>query len=524
MKSIKSTSTLVAVLCGFLCIGFSVLYSNYLLKDPILERDDLLLVLPLKSVESFGSYIELVKNNTILDVQPVRDLTYFINIRIMNGTNLSTFHLTNFLLFLLSIYLFMKLLEALGFSRTRIICSGLLFAVHPVMVSSVGWISARKHSLALVFILLSLLSFLRTKKITFTCTVFYVLSILSHQIFILLPVWLYLYARVKKMKIELGSFSFMSIIGVVVLFVAVLKTFYLEMGNVTYKHIHWSENVSRYVLSVGRSVTQIVFPVSISGDYYQGSVLNLVGIPLLILALFWLYKSKGREDSLLWMGLAALTHVLTSITFVNDTYLYLPLICVIISANYYLKSNPLPVGSSIKAVMFGLCFTLLMTKTFSASQMWRSDKDLWQYSYANEGSPFTSIILGAYLFNYNEKMAMDFMVWGVKNYDITTDKLVFFLFLENLHKSSLPIQEKIRIFSECYVDHEIYKESYAVALMEGTEEQVSKGVAMIKPYMKYIDTKEKRESHGITTIKAIQNLCMKSKESQRVCLELNVKF
>jgi hypothetical protein len=165
-----------------------------------------------------------------------------------------------------------------------------------------------------------------------------------------------------------------------------------------------------------------------------------------------------------------------------------------------------------------------MTKTLNASQMWRSDKDLWQYSYENEKSPFTSIILGAYLFKYNEKVALDFMVWGVKNYDIRSNKLIFYLFMENIYKSTIPIQKKIQILNECYTDHQLYREFLAVALLEGTEDQMNKGIEILKPDMKFIDTFEKREVQGISTVKAIKSLCLRLKSKERACIELNVEY
>jgi hypothetical protein len=519
--NLKSNSLYIG-LCLIILIFYSFLYANYIQKDPILGRDDIILIFPLETVTTFSRYVEAVKRNDIPDFQPVRDLTFFTNIKIIEWTGISTFHLTNFILFILIVFLLMKLLEALAFTKRQIVCSALLFVAHPIMVSAVGWISARKHSLALAFLLLTLLCFLKEKRITPASIIFYFLSVLSHQIFILLPCWILLFSLVKKIKLEIGRFVVMSLIGVTVLFVAVLKTFYLEMGNVTYKSFHWSENVSRYVLSVGRSVTQIVFPVSISGDYYQGNMLNLVGLPLLIIGLYLIYKGKDREDSLLWIGLAMFSHILTCIAFINDTYLYLPLICVIISANYYLKSNPLPVSSKFKAVLFALCFALFMTKTLSASQMWKSDKDLWQYSYANEASPYTSILLGRHLLKHDEKIALDFIVWGVNNYDILNNRNIYIFFLETIYTSSLPIQKKIKIYNDCYKDHEVYKAFHALALIEGTDEQMQDGIRRMKPLMKIIDLKKHNQSSGMTIIKSLKSLCLKFKEKSVACKELGV--
>jgi hypothetical protein len=477
----------------------------------------------MKAVTSFSSYIEAVKDNTILDFQPVRDLTFYANIKLIEWTGFSTFHLTNLIFFILSIFLFTKLLEALGFSRKQIVCSSIIYAAHPIMVSSVGWISARKHMLALIFILLSLLEYVKQKKVTIKSIIYYLLSILTHQIFILLPLWILIHAKIKNIKIELGKFLIMSFLGATVLFLGILKTFYLEMGNVTYKYFHWFENISRYVLSVGRSVTQILFPISISTDYFQGSILNLVGIPILIFSLFLLYKSKTSKDSLTWLILAALSHILTYITFINDTYLYLPLICALISCNFYFTSNPFPIGKRVKNILVLLAFILLMGKTISASQMWRSDKDLWHYSYMNERSPFTSILLGIQLLAHDEKTAIDFIVWGAKNFDLVSHKPIFFAFLESIYKSSLPIQKKIQILTDCYGEHEIYKAVFGLTLLEGTDQQMVQGIKILRPLMKNEKTYSSN-SHGYMIIKNIRRLCFNFKDKKKVCHELGITY
>jgi hypothetical protein len=123
--------------------------------------------------------------------------------------------------------------------------------------------------------------------------------------------------------------------------------------------------------------------------------------------------------------------------------------CVLISVNFYFKSHPRPIFGTVKMALFAISFSLLKAKTLSASQMWRSDLDLWQYSYANEGSPFTSILLGEYLLKHDEKLAIDFMVWGVKNYDIVLHKPISLVFLLTIYKSALPVQKKIQIYVEC---------------------------------------------------------------------------
>jgi hypothetical protein len=161
------------LLYTILAVFFVALYFQYLKLDPVLKRDDLSLLTPFQKIGSFAQYYEAVKDNTILDVQPVRDLTFFVNVKFLYLTGLSTFHLTNLTIFFISIVLLSRLMQILNFSPQAIYITILLYALHPLMVSAVGWISARKHSLALVFLLMALIRFLKNKNIDFGVILFF---------------------------------------------------------------------------------------------------------------------------------------------------------------------------------------------------------------------------------------------------------------------------------------------------------------------------------------------------------------
>jgi membrane-bound metal-dependent hydrolase YbcI (DUF457 family) len=316
----------------------------------------------------------------------------------------------------------------------------------------------------------------------------------------------------------------MSTLGLSVLIIAITKTFYLEMGNVTYKQYHWTENVSRYVLSVGRSVVQVFFPITISTDYYQGSILNIAGIPFLIIGLYVLFKGKNRNDSLLWIGLAVLSHILTYIAFINDTYLYLPLVCVLISVNFYFINNPLPINKITSSCIVLFCFGLLVTKTLNASQMWRSDKELWQFSYLNEGSPHSSLLLGSYLLKHDEKLALELIEWGAKNYSLSGNRIAYIFFLETINESNLPIQKKIQIYSDCFVDHDANKAFFASALLKGTNDQMIRGVEMLNPILKKISKQKELVSYLPKILKEIKIDCTNDKAKSWTCQELNLTY
>jgi len=74
------------------------------------------------------------------------------------------FHATNVLLHALNAFLVGRLAIALGFRRDAAWAGALLWAVHPLRVESVAWISGRKDVLYVAFFLSALLAYLRHAK------------------------------------------------------------------------------------------------------------------------------------------------------------------------------------------------------------------------------------------------------------------------------------------------------------------------------------------------------------------------
>jgi Tfp pilus assembly protein PilF len=165
------------------------------LKNGFTDWDDDLYVVKSDLIRHID-IITYFKSFTANLYTPLVTLSYAIDYKIY-GMNASGFHATNLLLHVVNIILVFVLTFRL-FNRPVIASvTALLFAIHPLNVEAVVWISSRKDLLFSMFYLLGLLVYLKyleRKQMVFLVLVFvaFVLSILSKPIAFTFPVALLL--------------------------------------------------------------------------------------------------------------------------------------------------------------------------------------------------------------------------------------------------------------------------------------------------------------------------------------------
>jgi len=147
------------------------------------------------------------------------------------GLNPAGYHTVNMLLHIFNALIIFRIVQML-YPRAAFIAT-LLFAVHPIQVETVAWITERKNLLSLFFFLLAFLAFIRverTKKLQdyfFTIALF-VCALLSKSIaasFIAVPV---LYEWWKRGAVTRQTIRFSLILFAIGLFGALLSV-YLEL-------------------------------------------------------------------------------------------------------------------------------------------------------------------------------------------------------------------------------------------------------------------------------------------------------
>jgi protein O-mannosyl-transferase len=139
--------------------------------------------------------------------EPLSMLTYMIDYAI-SGLNPFTFHFTNVLLHIINSWLVYKFIDKLSGNKITALLVAALFALHPMHVESVAWVSERKDVLYSLFYLLSLLAYLkylgsgRKLKLYLTALLLFILSLLSKSAAVTLPILLIAIEIYKGRKVN----------------------------------------------------------------------------------------------------------------------------------------------------------------------------------------------------------------------------------------------------------------------------------------------------------------------------------
>ncbi len=456
-EHIESKLPLFVILILGLFIQFQLIKS-----DPILGYDDKIILKPIMDGHYPWdlNYYKGILSGIIWDFQPIRDLTFSIDFILSKYTGFKFYHLQNFFWWLCISYFLDKTFQVLNLSFKFRLGLLLVFSFYPIFWISVSWISARKHLLAAFFILLPTFLIIKNKFLKKDLSLSnqiliylsYILSILSQPINILWPIF-FIYFQKSNIKKYATLVTGINISGLLI----ILVNFYY------YKYVYslfsilpkFASNIDHFelfslkILSIGRSFFQIFIPIwPTPTPYSQGSILNIIGIILLVLFIFLIYKLK-RNDFRLFLLFISLPFILvftvSTNIFGSDTYLITPgigffIILALCLRDYFSKIET-PIFIILLLISF-FCFY----KSSEISKTFQSQGKLFSYAYKIEPTPFnlrTHLTETHNNKEYNEslKLALRLIEWDPygPHVDKTFSSIIYSL-------PQISILEKIKIY------------------------------------------------------------------------------
>lgn len=278
--------------------------------------------------------------------------------------------------------------------------TGLLFAIHPMHIESVAWISGRKDVLYVFFFMLSLLAYLRYRNSSqklwlFACFLLFVLSCLSKAMAVVLPVVLLLIDYCQQRKItwratleKIPFFAFSLVIGIVAVRMqegsanAATQSF-----TVLQQFIFGSYGFLMYLI-------KFLLPVSLSALYPYPVSDGLQPLPLLYYAapLVWLaagwfiYRTYQSKAYILFGAVWFMVTIALVLQFISvgnaimaDRYSYLSYAGLAYIAGYSLEKiyRDKPAMRTLSVLVLAVVMLVFCYMANDRSRVWNNSESLW---------------------------------------------------------------------------------------------------------------------------------------------------
>lgn len=348
---------------------------------------------------------------------PLNQLLYWAIFRI-DELNPFCFHLTSLLLHIVNTLLLFTLLQIViadkaNLQGNRRICVAFiataLFAIHPLQVESIAWVSASKILLSTSFYLGACLCYVKCVKqkrmiFYFSTFVCFVCAYFSKEQSVTLPLMLTLFAYLYKENFtnrwqwvkHLVPF-YLASLCMGLLFMYETRTTGHAAGTTTAFDYAWWQRGILASYSLTEYFCKYFFPYHLQFKYFFPSPaensfpLWMSLYPLLVLIIIGcIYKSIIRNKWLLIGLLVFIIHILPVLHIVPihrqhvtaDRYMYLPLIGLSLCMAYYfdkaysLCKKTLP-RRALLLLFAVLCLTL-GTISFQQSSHWKSTETLYE--------------------------------------------------------------------------------------------------------------------------------------------------
>jgi hypothetical protein len=276
---------------------------------------------------------------------PIPYLSFALDYQIW-GAHPYGFHVTNVVLHVVNAWLVYLVILRIHGSRGLALAAGLFWALHPVQVESVAWISERKNLLSTLFFLLAFHTYLRYSARPSAGTyllafVLFVAALLSKVNTIVLPAIMLAYEIVFQRRLRTRD-----VLATLPLLASGALVAWINLhGNTSHGAAYhggsFAVTMRTSSTTIPRYLENILVPFDLSAYYavpLRGSWLDppvavgaavVVGLVCATLVLAW--RTRPEAFWLAWFGIT-LSPMLNLVPFpalMNDRYLYMPLLGVL---------------------------------------------------------------------------------------------------------------------------------------------------------------------------------------------------
>lgn len=394
----------------FLFLGLLLLAHFPLLVVNQIENPDAgIIFLLLKKLQSPALYLDALVNFRTLDFQPVRDLTFFVEMFVYNQTGYVISVLLNVIVFAGCVYQFFRILREEGteMSGTASLLYAGCFAVYPIFLQSVNWGTARKHLLALFFILYATRKLIALDKERFRIlpiVLSYVLSVLSLPMAIAWPFWALLRRGPVRSLREPDSRKLFAVLFTIMLLLVGLNFAYYKTSY-TFLEIYPQKarglDPLLILTNLGLQFKQLIYPYELS-FYYNNDDSIFVGFAtILVLTILIAKRAITDKRAVIWPAFGGLALVVTLSTpdIYYDPYLNFVVtgVALFIGVTY---------GKFLEKFKYVLVIPLIFWTSFTIwkSYPWKDFNGLFTESYRYNPNCTTATLLGRRMYMQGQKL------------------------------------------------------------------------------------------------------------------------
>ncbi|MFC1657928.1 tetratricopeptide repeat protein [Candidatus Omnitrophota bacterium] len=269
--------------------------------------------------------------------RPLQVFTYMIDYSLW-GFNARGYHQSNILFHILATLALFWFVTILFDSLPLALFTSLFFLIHPVHTEAVAYISGRSDPLALLFMLLCLIFYikgLRERRAGFylVALLSYVLALLSRENSLVLPALLLLYHYSFKERLRVREF--LPILSIAIIYV-LLRFTILEslLSNISITTTFF-QRVPGFFVAITNYVRLILFPFNLHMEYGTGlfelsNPKAIAGIFILFSLFFYAVKKRNTNRlaffSISWFFIALLpqSNLYPINAYMAEHWLYLP--------------------------------------------------------------------------------------------------------------------------------------------------------------------------------------------------------
>jgi tetratricopeptide (TPR) repeat protein len=391
------------------------------LPNQFVNWDDHALVVNNPATKSLnpGAVVEIFTPRLGKTYQPIRVLSYAID-NALWGLNPIGYHVVNTALHALaSVLLFLFLCRALPAlspaapersHRLVAISAALLFAIHPINVEAVTWMSSRKYGLLAVFAFAAFLAFAHGRRwLALVATVF---AMLSSPFGIILPPIFLLYDFCRGQRLRALLTVHWPLIVLEVAMLPLLLVLLTDSGGggvmIDYPELSLGERLLTMMRCLSDYSRNLICPLWLNARYPHvatsslGEAKVLWGIVILVAAVVFTWRRWKAGDRLIpfcagWAFIAWLpvSNLVPISTFMADRYLYLPAVGIFIAVAFGVEQLTRNAKDPRRLIALVVIPVALAIVTIRRNADWRNSLTLWEASVRIEMSGVSLTMLGS---------------------------------------------------------------------------------------------------------------------------------